>query len=141
MTSKEGGMNEPTLEMVLQRFDLLERQVRRWRRIGLAAVVLSGLVVLLGATKGKQVEVAEDVRAKRFTLVDEEGKARAVLGKVAMCTWRMEKGEAIALALFDHETRLRATLGLTADGRSGLYLCDKDEMRRVSLEVSNIPAL
>jgi hypothetical protein len=79
----EGVMDEATLERVLQRLDCVERRVRWWQGVGVAAVVLLGLVVLMGATKGQVAGVAEEVRAKRVVVVDDGGNVRAQLGVIA----------------------------------------------------------
>jgi hypothetical protein len=39
-----------------------------------------GLIVLLGAIRGKGVGVAEEVKARRFVVVDKDGRVRTTLG-------------------------------------------------------------
>lgn len=68
---------------VLQRLDRLEREVLRsqrenrcWRLFGGSIVFLLLVLAATGATTDR---VADDIRARRFTLVNEEGKRSAAL--------------------------------------------------------------
>jgi hypothetical protein len=73
-------MNEPMLECVVQRLSRLEWENRCWKLVGIAAVVMLGLVVLLGASGNKEANVAEEIQARRFIVTDANGKPRVVLG-------------------------------------------------------------
>jgi hypothetical protein len=66
----EKAVSEPTLETVLQRLTRLEQQVRHWRALGLVALALLGLIVLVGATKGQNARVAEEIGLKQSILTD-----------------------------------------------------------------------
>jgi hypothetical protein len=70
-------MDEPTSSTLIERLERLEREVRWWRLGAVVAGGLLGLVALVGATKPP---VADEVRAKRFVLVDEAGREHARLG-------------------------------------------------------------
>lgn len=94
-------MNESTPDTLTQRFDRLERETRRWKVFGsiaaviLAAVTVVNLVLLVVTTRSlmramskeaadenteaEETAVEEEVRAKRFVLVDDAGRLRAVL--------------------------------------------------------------
>ncbi len=69
-------MVEGTMETLTRQLDRVERQNRDWKVLGSVAIALLGLVFLIGATGGK---IADEIRAKRFVLVDSDGKDRATL--------------------------------------------------------------
>ncbi|MFQ5873698.1 MAG: hypothetical protein ACE5JL_07840 [Dehalococcoidia bacterium] len=73
-------MNDPTMQTLVQRVDRLERAHRRWRRAAFALAAALGLLALVGATSPRTVPVADEIRAKRFVLVDEAGRDQARLG-------------------------------------------------------------
>ncbi|MGH7264923.1 MAG: hypothetical protein ACREMB_08740, partial [Candidatus Rokuibacteriota bacterium] len=70
----DGPMDQPP-NALMSRLDRLERENRRWRFVGLAALMLVGLILAPGAT-GQPNEV----RARRFVVVDDTGRMRAMLG-------------------------------------------------------------
>ena len=74
-------MNETNKPEVLQRLDRLERENRRWKVLGCTAFAVLGLIVLVGATGSKGTKVAEEIRARKFVLVDKAGKVRGILGE------------------------------------------------------------
>lgn len=94
-------MDTLQLEELHARVARLERAARRWRRAAGVAGGVLGLVVLVGATAPKAAPVADEIRARQFVLVDDEGR---VLGR-----WDALFDFA-RLALFDQH------------GRSGLQL-------------------
>jgi hypothetical protein len=57
-------MHEPVRDAVMPCLTSLEWENRRWKGLGRAAVALLGLVVLIGATKGRKAGVAAEVRAR-----------------------------------------------------------------------------
>jgi hypothetical protein len=88
-------MNEETLEAVVERMDRLERGLRRWRILESTAwtiltvgVILNLFLVFRAVSLIEEPEeepdeaaqVEEEVRAKSFVLVDEDGRPRAALG-------------------------------------------------------------
>lgn len=110
-------MSEPTLGILAQRLDRLERVHRRWKIIGsivgalLALVTALNFVLLVGTARSlvralsgadseEEAEAVEDeVRARRFVLVDEAGAVRAMLamrpdGSVALA-FSDEKGNVV----------------------------------------------
>lgn len=110
-------MNALTLDALAPRLDRLERVNRRWKIIGsivgalLALVTALNFVLLIGAARSlvralsgsdsdEEAEaVEEEVRARRFVLVDEGGAVRAMLamrpdGSVALA-FSDEKGNVV----------------------------------------------
>jgi hypothetical protein len=72
-------MNELPINAVMKRLDLLEQENHRLKLMGVGAAVIAGLVFLLGAAGSKESGVVEDIRARRFILVDKIGTLRAQL--------------------------------------------------------------
>ncbi|HJQ66483.1 MAG TPA: hypothetical protein VJ816_08910 [Gemmatimonadales bacterium] len=71
--------------------------------------------------------VAAELRAKRFLLVDDVGKVRAVLGTAA-------RG-AVRLGLLDSNDKFRSIFTVDADGVPRLEMLGPDETRRAVLGV------
>jgi len=63
-------------DAVMQRLDRLERELRWWRRVGSLAVGLMAILVLVSAAPTK---VPDQIRAKRFVVVDKTGRSLAEL--------------------------------------------------------------
>ena len=63
------------MDTVAQRLDRLERENRWWRALGVVAVAALGLFVMTGAIWSK---VPDEVKARKFVLIGEEGKKRGV---------------------------------------------------------------
>jgi hypothetical protein len=61
------------------RFDRLEQAARHWRLAAIAAGIALGLALFLGQAKPEGAEV----KASKFTLVDDAGNARATLAMEA----------------------------------------------------------
>jgi len=61
---------------VLNRLERMDRENRWWKIVSAGATACLALVVLMGAVSPN---VADEVRARRFTLVDEQGRERAHL--------------------------------------------------------------
>lgn len=124
---EEGGMagSEPTMEILTQRLDHLERQNRRWKRAAAALALGIATVVLMGqARTTKRV-----VEAEQFVLLDRAGKPRAVLTQGS-------DGN-IGLRFTDPAGRVRIALAMEADGRPGMELSDASGARRVWLFVGD----
>lgn len=69
-------MNDLSLNTLKQRLDRLERQHRWWKIMGGLPAALLGLAVLIAATSAT---VPNEVRAKKFVLIDAGGKIAAQL--------------------------------------------------------------
>jgi len=63
------------------RVERLEAEARRWRLLAVVLFCGLGLVMFLGATT---LQIPEEVKAKRFTLTDDQGRALAVLGTTVL---------------------------------------------------------
>jgi hypothetical protein len=128
-------MSQAAEETVLQRLDRLERAVSRWRIMGWAAMVLLGLVVLLGAvTRGGRTAVG-DVLAREVILVDRAQAPRASLA--------IGNDDGPSLLLMDPQKKVRVGLTILGDGRPTLGLMDAQGQSRVvlALDVEGTPTL
>ena len=129
-------MTDESVGPLSERLKKLERAYRRWKIVGAMTVVLA-LTVIAGAAAPRSSpsspvptpipRTAGELHAKRFVLVDDAGKVRAVLGAAT--------GADVSLGLFDNEGKLRSVLMVDADGIPRLELLGTDEMRRVVLSV------
>src|SRR5437016_5436696 len=100
------------LAAVVARLEKVERQNRRLKGFGLAALVLGATWLLLGAQAGQKGKAVE---ADKFVLRDSFGRTRAVLSVMGG-----EDDPSPALVLYDENLRPRAALGVNKDG-PGLY--------------------
>lgn len=128
-------MNEPMRNAVLQRLDRLERQHRRWQLLGGSALALLGLAVLLGATGSKEIKALEEIRAKRFVLVDAHGAPRGGL--------HVGTDGKSRVILTDQMGTPHAVLFVEASGAPGLVLYDQAGGRRATflVDTDHAPAL
>lgn len=117
-------MNKQCLCTLTQRLDRLERENRWWKVLGIVSAAVLGLVVLTGATGSK---VADEVRARKFTVVDNKGRVRGMLGMKER--ERQEPG--VVLDLADSEQKLRVQLR----GSGGLGFYDSKERMRIELSL------
>lgn len=110
------------------RVDRMERELRLWRVAGLLLFGAVSLVGVLGAAPARvSGPVADEVRARRFTLVDEYGLVRAVLG---------DDG-GTGLTIFDPRGRPRVRLATSFSGDfPELVFYGKDAKPDVKLEAS-----
>jgi len=119
--------HEAALEEIRGRLISLERQNRRLRQIGVAALVLAASLVLMGQASPKKT-----IEANEFILRDNSGKVRANLS--------LKEKESIAqLVLFDNEGTRRATLDSGVAGLGGnLSLADEHGKVRVSVSAMDL---
>ncbi len=130
-------MSDEVPYRLIERLDRLDRTNRRWKLVsGATAAALS--VVVLGAAAAPRLPsldqrvqpvgaVVDEVRAKRFLLVDDSGKLRAVLGAAT--------AGAVSLGLLDNDDKIRSVLIVDADGTPRLEMLAADETRRLVLSV------
>lgn len=72
-------MADARVDELARRVARLERAVRRWRVTAVVAGGVLALAGLVGATTAGPALVADEVRARRFVLVDEAGSERGWL--------------------------------------------------------------
>lgn len=129
-------MSEEVPYRLIERLDRLDRTNRRWKLVS-AATAAALSVVVLGAAAAPRSHldqrvwpvgaVVDEVRAKRFLLVDDSGKLRAVLGAAT--------AGAVSLGLLDNDDKIRSVLIVDADGTPRLEMLAADETRRLVLSV------
>jgi hypothetical protein len=138
-------MNQPTMGNLEKRLNRLERENQRLKMGGWTLFVTLLMVTILGAS---HVGVSEEIRAKRFVLVDKSGKQRAVWDtnlrfRKEPHLWQ-DTDYAAALVFFDGNNQFRAVLGFEGDETPRFDLFgEKRERRLASLNVSgsDVPAL
>jgi hypothetical protein len=94
-------MNDHAMDMVMQRLARLERAQRWWKLVGSAAVAVLGFVILLGAAKRQEVNIADEIWARKFVIADRNGQPRGLL---------TEDGEGTAIQLTDESGKTRLLL-------------------------------
>lgn len=67
-------------EELTRRVARLERDARWWRLAAVSTGGLLALVALVGATPPQAAPIADEIRARRFVLVDQAGREQAYLG-------------------------------------------------------------
>lgn len=108
------------LDTLMQRLYLLEREVWRYKVFGIATLAVLGLVMLLAATPTK---VPEEIRARRFVVVDASGKNLLSMSAA---------GDTLpTLTLYDQHGNPRTQLDILPDGSPRLYFADAE--RRIRL--------
>lgn len=107
---------------ISERLALVERSMRRYRA-ALAAVGLIAAAGFAGPSLVGAAKAPEVIQAKRFALVDDNGKVRASLDSI---------GDFPGLALYDKAGKLR-TLLANGDDNSGLTFFDKAGRMREAL--------
>src|SRR5437867_10268562 len=128
-------MKGDALACLAERLDRLERAHRRWKLASSATVLLLLAVIRLGAAAPRSPQpipeaspigsVVNEFRAKRFVLVEDTGKVRAVLGAAT-------RG-AVSLELLDNDGKVRSVLIVDSNGTPRLELFGADEARRIVL--------
>ena len=107
---------------LMDRMKKIEGQ-NKWMRVGFL-VMCVGLVVFFVVDAGN---VPEEIRAKKFIVVDEKGKSRGGLGV---------SSDGPGLFLHDENGRIRAGLSASSAG-PGLGLHDENEKLRALLSVTS----
>lgn len=140
-------MGEPTLDMLTRRLDRLERENRRWKVLGTIAWTALTFVSLAAANP---VAVSDEVRAKRFLVIDGKGDVRGGLAlladgtmtltltastaskNVSGATLSSELAGGATLVFTDNTGKRRTVLHGGPEG-AALYLIDKNETARAML--------
>lgn len=118
-------MSEQTIETMVKRLDSLERENRRMKRTGVAALAGITAVVLMG--QAIPSEVAKVVKAEQFVLRDSGGNSRAVLA--------VGPDGSVGLGLSDSHGTARAWLSLGPQGSPSFALFDKEAKPRATLRL------
>jgi hypothetical protein len=122
---QEDMMDEPTLASLIQRVARLEHDTRWWKRLASLALVLLGIVILLGAAASKQTKIPAEVRAQRIVLVDKAEKGRAEVAVTA--------DNQPGLVFSDDAGKPRLMLSLTQYGEPTMSFADAEGTRRIVL--------
>ncbi len=109
--------HELGVEAIAGRLDRLERSNRRWKLLATMALTLLGVGVFMGAKGTARPPVVDELRARAFLLVDEQGTTLARLG------W-LPHG-VLGLGFYDDGRRSRILLSVDDDGSSSLNLFSK----------------
>jgi hypothetical protein len=118
-------MDDPTLTSLTQRIDRLEHETRWWKRLASLALVLLGIVLLLGATASKKTKIPAELRAQRLVLVDKAEKPRAEVAVTA--------DNRAGVILSDDAGKPRLMLSLSQYGEPTLSFADAGGTRRIVL--------
>jgi hypothetical protein len=123
----ERTMHEWHINVLIQRLGRLERAQHRWQVLGTLALMVLGLVGLTAATRGRDAQVTEEIRAQAFVLVNQEGTVLARLGLLPQ--------GGLGLGVYDRGRKSRLLLTAEADGSSALRLFGKNGKGSVLLAV------
>lgn len=106
---------------------------RRYRRTGRLAILLAGGALLMAPMSASQR--SDEVRAKKFVLVDEAGAARGAL--------TVNPDGSSALVLSDGRQQARLTASVTREGATEFALTDGRDKRRfiTGVDATNTPFL
>ena len=112
-----------TQNEVLDRLSTLERELRWWRRLGVAAAATA--IVTTGVAANGTPEVPDLIQAKEFRLIGDDGKVVAYL----------ETGSTTRLRMHDQPGASSLVLGVGGNN-AGLYLEDSDRKNIAEIEAS-----
>lgn len=134
--------NDEAMEMLELRLDNLEKEVVRWKFIGIGIAALAGFLASIGMWWFRPPAL---VRARGFLVVDGKGAPRAGIGfrdveKNSVGLWICDgtsKNRTVAVGvgedgapsvtLYDAAGKMRALLGLTDKDEPSFMLLDKTE--------------
>lgn len=140
-------MSNIALTSLEQRVSQLEHSARLWRRGALSLGLLLAFFLLGAIVHRDEQQVSNEILARRFVLVDQDGRRRAGLGiadgaailslidatGVPRAAFGAAANGAPSLTLFDDRARAAVTLRLTADRASGILLDDEAGRTRAAL--------
>jgi hypothetical protein len=122
-----GGSNDTvrsTPVKLQQRLERLERDNRRFKRVGLALMLLAGVGMVMGQNPAPEARV---VKAEKFVVVDKNGVVLATLGA---------DKEETSLKLHSPDGKPLISLRAWQKGSSGLYI--EDEKGTPAVELAHI---
>ena len=106
---------------ILQRLGTLERQIFRYRLLGVGTAVFVSAAFLLGQSRPN---IASVVEAQSFVLRDKSGNLRGTLAVD-------NKSEASTLVLADQSGKIRAEFKVANDGNAGIAFGDANGKPRL----------
>ncbi|MCL5036424.1 MAG: hypothetical protein M1269_04815 [Chloroflexi bacterium] len=120
-----------TESLLSRRIEMLEkescsqkRELKKWRFISVAVLVVSLLAMAgIQSVQGTQ----EEIRAKRFTIVDDGGRTRG--------TFAVLSDRSAGIALMDELGKTRAIFDIEPDDTPRLIMCDAVQLTHLSLDV------
>jgi hypothetical protein len=115
-------MDKPMLDALMHRLNRLERNNHWWRLCASATFAILGLIVLLG---GMRAQPVDEILAKRFILMDQGGKRRAMLGVQTKEEDPKAPGSTALIFYYGDEQPVR--LFLQQNGYGGLLLGSESE--------------
>ncbi len=107
-----------------RRIERLERENKRFKRLGTAALLLVVIAVSMGQTPRERPKT---IKAQQFVIVDEKGTPRGQFG--------IEKGSA-KLSLAHKNGKRTVELRTLPNGRSALHFLDTNGTPRVELAIA-----
>jgi hypothetical protein len=131
-------MDEPTQDAVMQRLERLERESRRWKALAITAVAL------LGAVETPLATVAQEIRARRVVLVDDEGHERGKFGVapdggvyLSLYNQRGKRGATLLVSNTASSLRLGPDLNAIHEPQQGVVLQVMEPMDVASLRLDS----
>jgi hypothetical protein len=154
-TQEVNMTNNHTLDVLTQRLEHLERDVRLWRIAGCIGLAILAFLTLSAAA---QQQVANEIVAKRFVAVGPSGKRQAELSvdhsgqpglaifdtagqvraRLMLAGGSTAVTESPSLLLFDKSSKLRAVMALNPEGMPRLALRDENGTVRAVLGHTSI---
>lgn len=112
-------MNPNERELLL-RIERLERQNRRIRKLGGAAIVGFAVMICIGAATPNQEAIKDEVKTRRLAIVDDAGIERVVISQDPETTERISRS--CGITLHDRSGSERGGIGTFEDGSVAIAL-------------------
>jgi len=117
-----------------QRFKRLERQNAKMKAAVAGMAVVLAVVLLVGAGQDQdKPKVLEEVRARRFVVVDRSGDSRCELGVIIAETAMGDKVACPHISLFDSRKNKKVILALSEGSIPSLHFIHKEKHSRIHL--------
>ncbi|MFI5456052.1 MAG: hypothetical protein ACHRXM_11440 [Isosphaerales bacterium] len=129
LPAPEDMMDKLSIEVVAERLERLERQCRRWRWTGIAAVL--ALAVALTAFAARRNQVPSEIRAKNLWVLDEHGRGLIRIGSSIR-----EKGNGV-IEFLDESGQPRMALGLANSHNPFVWLSGRDGRDELVMDAGN----